>query len=331
MNSDSQGQTREQKNDSLSVAPAYTHQRSLSPSLKLKSDSLNNQVASLTASSTQALIFEKRPGNLPEKDPKEAKRHFEEYMMLLEEQRKRELDKQRHLQKKFQKRCKFADDMSQLQSTWLNDVIPNWSELRSSRRVRDMWWFGVPPKVRAKLWPLAIGNCLNITPELFSSLKSKSSELINLFSNCDRNSSSSEQQTSNADYRNFRRSSEDVFGLIKLDVSRTFVRYKVFQEDPFYRESLQQLLAIFVCYRHDISYIQVCTGSGFTVMTRSCGHFIHRGPHTHPDHSPHCAYVQSKLVVFVQILKLCSHSINSGADSPYCATAFQQNFVTNNF
>ena len=284
MNSDSQGQTREQKNDSLSVAPSYTHQRSLSPSLKLKSDSLNNQVASLTASSTQALIFEKRPGNLPEKDPKEAKRHFEEYMMLLEEQRKRELDKQRHLQKKFQKRCKFADDMSQLQSTWLNDVIPNWSELRSSRRVRDMWWFGVPPKVRAKLWPLAIGNCLNITPELFSSLKSKSSELINLFSNCDnRNSTSSEQQTSNADYRNFRRSSEDVFGLIKLDVSRTFVRYKVFQEDPFYRESLQQLLAIFVCYRHDISYIQVCTGSGFTVftvMTRSCGHFIHRGPHT---------------------------------------------------
>ena len=238
--------------DSSLLAAAASHKSLVGSSPKgVRKQEVSSQVASLAASSTQALILEKRPDNLPEKDPKEAKKHYEQYLVLLEEQKKREHDKMKSLQKRFQMRCKFADDMSHLQSVWLNDVIPNWSEVRGSRRVRDMWWMGVPPKVRAKLWPLAIGNCLNITPELFTSLSSKSSELISLFSATDYVEKTSERDL------NTRRGSEDVFGLIKLDVSRTFMRYKVFQEDTFYKESLQKLLAIFVCYRHDISYIQV--------------------------------------------------------------------------
>lgn len=35
---------------------------------------------------------------------------------------------------------------------------------RNTRRVRDLWWQGVPPSVRGKVWCLAIGNELNITP-----------------------------------------------------------------------------------------------------------------------------------------------------------------------
>lgn len=34
----------------------------------------------------------------------------------------------------------------------------------TSRRVRDLWWQGVPPSVRGKVWSLAVGNDLNITP-----------------------------------------------------------------------------------------------------------------------------------------------------------------------
>lgn len=32
-----------------------------------------------------------------------------------------------------------------------------------SRKVRDLWWQGIPPSVRGKVWSLAIGNELNIT------------------------------------------------------------------------------------------------------------------------------------------------------------------------
>ena len=34
----------------------------------------------------------------------------------------------------------------------------------TSRRVRELWWRGVPPSVRGKVWSLAVGNDLNITP-----------------------------------------------------------------------------------------------------------------------------------------------------------------------
>lgn len=35
---------------------------------------------------------------------------------------------------------------------------------RSSRRVRELWWLGLPPGVRGKVWKKAIGNDLNISP-----------------------------------------------------------------------------------------------------------------------------------------------------------------------
>lgn len=33
----------------------------------------------------------------------------------------------------------------------------------TSRRVRDLWWQGIPPSVRGRVWSLAVGNDLNIT------------------------------------------------------------------------------------------------------------------------------------------------------------------------
>ena len=235
--------------DSLQIPPSTNNAtKSLASSPKLVAKSApHNSVAGLTATSTQALIFEKRPMGLPQKDPKEEQKHLEQYLNLLEEQKKREVEQQKSLQKQYLKKCKFADDMSQLQLIWLNDVIPNWSQVKHSSRVREMCWMGIPPKVRTKVWPLVIGNFLNITTELFTNLSVKSSDLIELFTHADQPEGS----------KNARRQSEDIITLIKLDVSRTFVRYKVFQDDPFYRESLQKLLCIFVCYRHDISYIQV--------------------------------------------------------------------------
>lgn len=35
---------------------------------------------------------------------------------------------------------------------------------KGTRRVRELWWQGLPPSVRGRVWSLAIGNELNITP-----------------------------------------------------------------------------------------------------------------------------------------------------------------------
>ena len=34
---------------------------------------------------------------------------------------------------------------------------------KNSKKTRDMWWYGIPPSVRGKVWQLAFGNDLNIT------------------------------------------------------------------------------------------------------------------------------------------------------------------------
>ncbi len=44
-----------------------------------------------------------------------------------------------------------------------NDDLTLFHSRCSSKRVRDLWWQGLPPSVRGKVWSLAIGNELNIT------------------------------------------------------------------------------------------------------------------------------------------------------------------------
>ena len=34
---------------------------------------------------------------------------------------------------------------------------------KASKRTQDLWWKGIPPSIRGKVWKLAIGNDLNVT------------------------------------------------------------------------------------------------------------------------------------------------------------------------
>lgn len=47
-------------------------------------------------------------------------------------------------------------------------IIPEWENYKNSSTIKNLAWaVGVPPKIRADIWPLAIENSLNITPELY--------------------------------------------------------------------------------------------------------------------------------------------------------------------
>ena len=35
---------------------------------------------------------------------------------------------------------------------------------KGSKRVRELWWLGLPPGIRGEVWKRAIGNDLNISP-----------------------------------------------------------------------------------------------------------------------------------------------------------------------
>ncbi|KAM8780629.1 TBC1 domain family member 12 isoform 2-T2 [Rhynchonycteris naso] len=171
--------------------------------------------------STTALILEDRPSNLPAKSVEEALRHRQEYDEMVAEAKKREI-KEAHKRKKIMKeRFKQEENIANAMVIWNNEILPNWEVMRSTRRVRELWWQGLPPSVRGKVWSLAVGNELNITPELYEIFLSRAKERWKSFSE-----TSSENDTEGVSAADREASLE----LIKLDISRTFPSLYIFQK-----------------------------------------------------------------------------------------------------
>ncbi|GFN83403.1 TBC1 domain family member 14 [Plakobranchus ocellatus] len=174
--------------------------------------------------STTALILENRPTNLPSKNPEEAEKHRQQYEEMVEAAKKKELRDLKLKKKQLQQQRKQEDQTMAAARAWNLEVLPNWDAVRNTKKVRDLWWMGLPPSVRGKIWKLAIGNDLNITHGTLDAEEAPNKE-----------------------------SSVKV---IKLDVSRTFPHLCIFQKGgPFY-DLLHNLLGAYACYRPDVGYVQ---------------------------------------------------------------------------
>ncbi|XP_053927705.1 TBC1 domain family member 12 isoform X2 [Cuculus canorus] len=199
--------------------------------------------------STTALILEDRPANLPAKSVEEALRHRQEYDEMVAEAKKREI-KEAHKRKKIMReRFKQEENIASAMVIWVNEILPNWEGMRATRRVRELWWQGLPPSVRGKVWSLAVGNELNITPELYEIFLSRAKERWKSFSE-----TSSENDTEDAGASVADR--EASLELIKLDISRTFPSLYIFQKGGPYHDLLHSVLGAYTCYRPDVGYVQ---------------------------------------------------------------------------
>uniref|UniRef100_A0A8C9G665 Rab-GAP TBC domain-containing protein n=2 Tax=Pavo cristatus TaxID=9049 RepID=A0A8C9G665_PAVCR len=105
--------------------------------------------------------------NLPAKPAEEAQKHRQQYEEMVVQAKKRELKEAQKRKKQLEERCKLEDSIGNAVLTWNNEILPNWETMCCSRKVRELWWQGIPPSVRGKVWSLAIGNELNITHELY--------------------------------------------------------------------------------------------------------------------------------------------------------------------
>jgi hypothetical protein len=65
---------------------------------------------------------------------------------------------------------------------WNTEIIPNWSELKVTKRTQQLWWHGLPPSIRGKVWKLAIGNQLELTNETYDIFRKKAEEKIEILS-----------------------------------------------------------------------------------------------------------------------------------------------------
>ncbi|XP_075614382.1 TBC1 domain family member 12 isoform X3 [Balearica regulorum gibbericeps] len=198
--------------------------------------------------STTALILEDRPANLPAKSVEEALRHRQEYDEMVAEAKKREI-KEAHKRKKIMReRFKQEENIASAMVIWVNEILPNWEGMRATRRVRELWWQGLPPSVRGKVWSLAVGNELNITPELYEIFLSRAKERWKSFSETSSENDIEDAGASVADR-------EASLELIKLDISRTFPSLYIFQKGGPYHDLLHSVLGAYTCYRPDVGYM----------------------------------------------------------------------------
>ncbi|KAJ8262116.1 hypothetical protein GJAV_G00162400 [Gymnothorax javanicus] len=199
--------------------------------------------------STTALILEDRPANLPAKPADEALKHRQQYEEMVAQAKKREIKEAQKRRKQLEDRCKLEDSIGNAAHTWNHEILPNWETMCTSRRVREMWWQGVPPSVRGKVWSMAIGNELNITHELYSICLARAREKWNATPTSSSDTDGEDAGLSLAD-------KEASLELIKLDISRTFPSLCIFQKGGPYHDMLHSILGAYTCYRPDVGYVQ---------------------------------------------------------------------------
>ncbi|XP_045385031.1 TBC1 domain family member 14 isoform X3 [Lemur catta] len=199
--------------------------------------------------STTALILEDRPANLPAKPAEEAQKHRQQYEEMVVQAKKRELKEAQRRKKQLEERCRVEESIGNAVLTWNNEILPNWETMWCSRKVRDLWWQGIPPSVRGKVWSLAIGNELNITHELFDICLARAKERWRSLS-----TGGSEVESEDAGFSAADR--EASLELIKLDISRTFPNLCIFQQGGPYHDMLHSILGAYTCYRPDVGYVQ---------------------------------------------------------------------------
>lgn len=197
--------------------------------------------------SSSALILHQRPSNLPAKSQDEEHKHRIEYQKMVEAARKKELKEAKLRKKQLQQQLKLEEQLANAARVWNNEILPKWDSMKSSRKTQDLWWQGIPPSVRGKVWRLAIGNDLNITHQLYDICVSRAQERLK--AGVETIDDKSEFELDNPD-------KEASVELIQLDIARTFPNLCIFQKGGPYYDILHSLIGAYVCYRPDVGYVQ---------------------------------------------------------------------------
>ncbi|XP_050301321.1 TBC1 domain family member 12-like [Anthonomus grandis grandis] len=199
----------------------------------------NSPVHSVASSS--ALIQLKRPSSLPAKTFEEEQKHAQEYNEILAAAKRKEAKSSAAKEKQKKMQLQMEEQQANSAKHFSQQVIPNWIQMEKNKKTQELWWQGLPSSVRGKVWRLAIGNDLNITPQLYEICLTRAQNRLN------------SPEPPPCEYEIDQESSMDG---IELDISRTFPNLCIFQQGGPYSDVLHSLLAAYVCFRPDVGYVQ---------------------------------------------------------------------------
>lgn len=131
------------------------------------------------------------------------------------------------------------DTKSALLRIWEEHVLPHWDQVIREPRTRELWWRGVAPKSRARVWQKAIGNDLALTEVTFTKALRRAKEMEAQIRKLGSEEPSKEKAW---------------FDAIRRDVKVTFPELNIFQPTgPLYHDLIDVLMA-YSMYRSDVGY-----------------------------------------------------------------------------
>ena len=202
-------------------------------------------------------ILSFRPKNLPKKSKEEEEYH----RRLVEENRKIYLEsiKQKQLkeQKIKEKEKLKKEKMNYYNNIWLNELIPNWIEIRKKESTKFYFYEGLPNNLRGKIWLMCLGNRFSITKEYYEIEVKKAIVLLLEIQNKKKdqlkNINNKIEISKEEKEKNDR---ENSINIIDLDIERTFPYLNIFTHNSPLSEDLREILRAFVISRPDIGYVQ---------------------------------------------------------------------------
>ncbi|ETO35445.1 hypothetical protein RFI_01618, partial [Reticulomyxa filosa] len=170
-------------------------------------------------------------------------------------------------------------ELNKAEQFWIRTVLNDWEKQKNSPRVREwIWKVGIPPGLRSKVWPLAIGNQLGINQSLFEICHKRASVAYqqhiakqqqdhvmlmapNLNDGVEVNITTTTTGTSvvATDVTTLEttdKGRENTISYIDEDLHRTFPSLSYFQKEGVLQDGLRDLLQAYAFYRPDIGYIQ---------------------------------------------------------------------------
>jgi hypothetical protein len=187
----------------------------------------------------EAVLSRTRPSWLPPKDPAEEKRHLKEYqrMMALSV----EADRKKEAEQRAKSMCK-DDTAGSLLRIWEEHVLPNWDNVIHQKRTRELWWRGIAPRSRGKVWAKAIGNQLGLTDASYAAALRRAQAL-------EKTVKGGSQLTADEERK------KGWLDRIDFDVGHTFPELRIFQPDGPLHDSLKDMLKAYAMYRSDVGHV----------------------------------------------------------------------------
>lgn len=115
-----------------------------------------------------------RMTTLPPKPKVEDTKHLHDFEEMMKSSKEMSLRKQ---QEEEEKKNKKDASLQERMKVWESEILPSWTRARRETRLRRLWWKGIPPNLRGRVWALACGNSQMLPRNLFNKSSAEAKEM----------------------------------------------------------------------------------------------------------------------------------------------------------